>query len=251
MDQEERIIHLQAGKAYGVDRTCGEKVKYRTEVTAAKVAEKMSLKHSRDLEAYPCFWCNFWHVGRTLTPEERQHFAEEFTNAINVEIDVILRAIGPESTRFEDWVGSEGARSIVHPRVVQSDGGGVCPEQHYGVLADGRSFYLRYRHGSASLQVLDRPPGVYDLPVVNPFFDREACNAAAAAGVEYTGPPFWAEPTVWVSVSEEDDGYFQDGAEKLDTFSQLLALVDEYDQELAARDYEGESTPLGQESPWK
>lgn len=250
MDEAERLIHLQAGKAYGKERTCGSKVNYRTEGTATKSAEKMSLKQSGDLEAYPCFWCNGWHIGRSLTPEERQQFTDEFIDAVHVDVDVLLKAIGPQSEQLENWVGSTEAPSVIHPRVARSDGGGLCPEQHYGVLTDGRSFYFRYRHGSASLQVLDRPPGVYDLPVVNPFFDREACHIAAEAGTEYTGPPFWAEPVVWVPVSEEDDGFFQDDGEKLDTFSRLLALVDKYDQQLAARDYEGESTPLGQGSPW-
>lgn len=151
---------------------------------------------------------------------------------------------------YVDWIHVDTIPFIRHPRVQSSDGGGLCPEQHYGVLTDGRTFYFRYRHGEASLQVLHRPEGVCDLPVTNPEFDREAFKVAINNSQDYAGPPFWAQPKVWVTVSEEDDGYFQDDEEKEDTFTRLMELIDEYDQDLAAREYAGEFSPLAQESPW-
>lgn len=169
-----------------------------------------------------------------------------------IDVDALLRDLPPEPITLEHWVGTTKQEpTITHPRVARSDGGGVCPEQHYGMLTDSRAFYYRYRHGYASLQVVERPPGVYDLPITNPDYDREAHIAAIEADEEYTGPSFWVQPYVELEIDAvNDSGYFRNEKEKLDVFSMLLALVDQYDAELAEREYAGFSVPLAQEYPW-
>lgn len=68
-------MHFQAGLAYGREATCGKKIDYRSEETAAKAAEHMMAKGSKELEAYPCAWCDGWHIGRSMTSKERQQYS--------------------------------------------------------------------------------------------------------------------------------------------------------------------------------
>jgi hypothetical protein len=79
MDNATRRMHLRAGYAYGRDATCGPpekpKQKYHTEETAADAAVRMSTQYGRDLEHYPCYWCGDWHIGRTMTQEERDQYS--------------------------------------------------------------------------------------------------------------------------------------------------------------------------------
>ena len=71
MDETEIRMHLRAGEAAGIERTCGTKTDFKSEETATKVAPKVSAKFGHDMEAYPCAFCSGWHVGRTMTVEER------------------------------------------------------------------------------------------------------------------------------------------------------------------------------------
>lgn len=70
-------MHLRAGEAYGRDATCGLKVDYKREESAIRAAQAMTAKRTdgKRLEAYPCFFCAGWHVGREMTDEERARFA--------------------------------------------------------------------------------------------------------------------------------------------------------------------------------
>lgn len=74
MDTETYQMHLVAGRTYGPDSSCTGKIDYGSENAAVSVAEKVSVKYCRDLEAYPCTWCGGWHVGRALTDVEIQRF---------------------------------------------------------------------------------------------------------------------------------------------------------------------------------
>lgn len=73
-------MHLAAGKTYGKDATCGPddrpKQRLADEEQAVRAAEAASQRYNRDLEGYPCYWCHTWHVGRTMTSEERAQFLE-------------------------------------------------------------------------------------------------------------------------------------------------------------------------------
>lgn len=81
MTQEELEMHLRAGKYYGKDATCGKKIDYKSEATAAKSAAKLSNPEGKTLEGYPCYWCSGWHIGRALT----QHEIWLFSSAERVE----------------------------------------------------------------------------------------------------------------------------------------------------------------------
>lgn len=67
-------MHLAAGEAYGREATCGNKIDYKGEERASQAATTLSAKYGRDMEGYPCFFCGGWHIGRAMTPQERESF---------------------------------------------------------------------------------------------------------------------------------------------------------------------------------
>lgn len=81
MDDATRKMHLRAGEYYGRTATCGDdegkrkKVNYGSEETADGAARALTTKKKK-LEAYPCHWCEGWHIGRAMTPEEITRFAD-------------------------------------------------------------------------------------------------------------------------------------------------------------------------------
>lgn len=81
MNAELFALHLRAGQHYGYASTCGQKNDYRSKPTAVRAAEAMSRKTGRALEAYPCYWCSGWHIGRELTPEEITYFTLKGSDA--------------------------------------------------------------------------------------------------------------------------------------------------------------------------
>ena len=60
--------HIQAGLIAGKDATCGKKIDYKSETTANKAANRMNTKATTNhlLEAYPCVFCDGWHIGRVF-----------------------------------------------------------------------------------------------------------------------------------------------------------------------------------------
>jgi hypothetical protein len=83
MPLAEVAIHHAAGRFYGEATTCRDEQRSKTDYgnidTATRVAGEMSEKHNRELEAYPCCWCGGWHIGRTMTAQERQRFGKDQT----------------------------------------------------------------------------------------------------------------------------------------------------------------------------
>ncbi len=75
MNETERTMHLSAGLRYGRQATCTGKIDYKSERTAEKAVEKMAAKGAKPMEAYPCFWCDGWHIGRIMTRSEREQFS--------------------------------------------------------------------------------------------------------------------------------------------------------------------------------
>jgi len=77
MNENLTKAHLLAGKEYGQESTCGAKVDYKTERTATEVAAKLSLKFNKKMEAYPCYWCQGWHIGRKMEEKELKNFLDK------------------------------------------------------------------------------------------------------------------------------------------------------------------------------
>jgi hypothetical protein len=75
MDEAERQMHLRAGREYGQESTCGQKMNFHTEEKAVEVAPRLSVKFGHEMEGYPCDWCGGWHIGRKMTDEERARFS--------------------------------------------------------------------------------------------------------------------------------------------------------------------------------
>jgi hypothetical protein len=94
-------------------------------------------------------------------------------------------------------------RSILSLAVAHSDGGGTCPEQHWGWLINGEEFYLRYRHGQASLHV---GPEDCDWPNL-PNYGWGACREA----LDVSDDPY--------------EGDFRSGLVRDATFETLLARL--------------------------
>ena len=86
MNEDIYNLHLNAGKAIGKDKTCGRKIDYQTEEKASEAAnsakrtlrERMNSKpNTRNiLEAYPCDFCQGWHIGRAMTRAELESYIE-------------------------------------------------------------------------------------------------------------------------------------------------------------------------------
>jgi hypothetical protein len=64
MEDYEYERRLAIGERAGREKTCGVKVDYRTESKAESAAIMHSSKAGYKLEAYPCFFCGGWHIGR-------------------------------------------------------------------------------------------------------------------------------------------------------------------------------------------
>jgi hypothetical protein len=71
-EETRRFRHQVAGRVCGRDATCGTKVDYKSEATAAKVADKLNAKGNRRnvLEPYPCYFCEGYHIGRKMSEDE-------------------------------------------------------------------------------------------------------------------------------------------------------------------------------------
>jgi hypothetical protein len=121
---------------------------------------------------------------------------------------------------YQRW----GAPTITDPRVKESWGGGMCPEQHWGRLQDGRGFYFRMRHACASLCLCspEQDP-VVDLPMVNPEWNKEDFDAAYVAGTGYPHR-FFLDPRPDVEVYPDDSwiGSFKTDEDRQRTFTTLL-----------------------------
>ena len=78
MTPDLHALHIAAGLCAGRDRTCGTKIGYSSEESAATAAAAMNEKPSTRnvLEAYPCAFCERWHVGRKMSDEELRAAAE-------------------------------------------------------------------------------------------------------------------------------------------------------------------------------
>lgn len=76
MDDELRELHINAGRVAGEERTCGKKIRYPTEESAMRAATGMNNKPStrKPLEAYPCAFCEQWHIGRAMSLDELRSY---------------------------------------------------------------------------------------------------------------------------------------------------------------------------------
>ena len=71
MEQFLYDLHLTAGRIAGPERTCGKKQKFATETAAVKAAGHHNKWEGRrhDVEPYPCFFCEQWHIGGEIPVE--------------------------------------------------------------------------------------------------------------------------------------------------------------------------------------
>ena len=72
MESDVYELHLEVGKMSGESQTCGTKVQHNGIYQAEKAAAAHNQwdKRKHDVQAYPCFFCDHWHVGGIMTIEE-------------------------------------------------------------------------------------------------------------------------------------------------------------------------------------
>ncbi len=64
MTNTDFIKHYIVSALSGKDNACGNKIDYKSETTANKSALSINRKRNNNsLEAYPCYWCEGWHIG--------------------------------------------------------------------------------------------------------------------------------------------------------------------------------------------
>ena len=65
-------LHLLAGKKCGEEKTHKGKRSFSDEESALKasVSHNNWDKRYHDVEPYPCFYCEGWHIGRIMPEEE-------------------------------------------------------------------------------------------------------------------------------------------------------------------------------------
>jgi hypothetical protein len=64
MTNDTFIKHYIISAISGQEHSCGNKIDYKSEQTATKSADKINTKRGDNkLEAYPCYWCEGWHIG--------------------------------------------------------------------------------------------------------------------------------------------------------------------------------------------
>jgi hypothetical protein len=68
VDQRLHDLHLRAGEMSGREKTCGKKTPYPSETLARKAAEAHNRwkDRRRNVEPYPCAYCQQWHIGGTM-----------------------------------------------------------------------------------------------------------------------------------------------------------------------------------------
>lgn len=78
MTPELHAMHIAAGRLAGQESACGKKVAYGSEISATIAADAMNEKPTTRnvLEAYPCAFCEKWHVGRKMSVEELRRAIE-------------------------------------------------------------------------------------------------------------------------------------------------------------------------------
>lgn len=81
MTDELKEIHLKVGSLMNRDGVCGKKINYRSEESAVRASNSMNKKTEREgyheLEPYPCYYCNGWHIGRKMSIEEMKKYISE------------------------------------------------------------------------------------------------------------------------------------------------------------------------------
>lgn len=81
MNNKEFAMHVNAGTFYGEQATCQySKVDRKSELSAKHQAALESARLKKDMEAYPCAWCDGWHIGRKMTETERFRFHPDTMN---------------------------------------------------------------------------------------------------------------------------------------------------------------------------
>ena len=76
VDDATRELHLNAGRKASEERTCGQKIRYPAEDSAVRAADAMNAKPTtkKPLEAYPCPFCEQWHIGRAMSVDELRSY---------------------------------------------------------------------------------------------------------------------------------------------------------------------------------
>ena len=87
MNEQLYQLHLKVAQKVGESRSCGKKTCFLNEEKVQRAADAHNIWEGRqhDVEAYPCPFCNQWHIGRVMSMEILQVIAKCFERK-NMEI---------------------------------------------------------------------------------------------------------------------------------------------------------------------
>ena len=79
MNEYIKKLHLEVGRKCGKDSTCGKKQAFKTEEKAIKAADHHNnwREKKNDVEPYPCFFCEMWHIGKIMPTEVLENILKE------------------------------------------------------------------------------------------------------------------------------------------------------------------------------
>jgi hypothetical protein len=116
-------------------------------------------------------------------------------------------------------------KSIDHPSVEESTGGGLCPEQHYGHLMTGEAFYLRLRHGNVQLHLGLPGESISDLPASNPDWEPDPDGPHVAYQALCHPSGYWRQPYAAYQFYDNDNGWFESDKDRVQAFDMLIEAL--------------------------
>lgn len=86
MEEELRQLHLKAGRYLGIKKICEKREKYYTYLSAKCIVDKWNYTSPSLLQrTYPCPFCKMWHIGRAMSRETLEKFADlAFQEAMDI-----------------------------------------------------------------------------------------------------------------------------------------------------------------------
>lgn len=58
------FFHKSLSGLAGEHRACRDKINYKSQKTALRAKQEMEAKRDKIFDAYNCWWCNGWHIGK-------------------------------------------------------------------------------------------------------------------------------------------------------------------------------------------
>jgi hypothetical protein len=148
MDTELMELHKKAALSSGKERACEGKINFKSEETADKAAARLNKKTDRPnfhlLEAYPCPFCEGWHIGRKfiLSGRTMKIWNAEINSVENGAEHLIEEKLFTTKERAFNWL-NDNAKRLSGRELVKDDQDKV-EEGKFWIFSD-HAYYLSDR----------------------------------------------------------------------------------------------------------